>query len=264
MLGEMVLEREVLWERGVFELLGMIRFLVSFGLGWIGLLTLAGRLERLERVVNTVVQRLDGLVPTTSVPGPVQAASLIIGNRNAVSDETVPPETGSTAPVFVIRDVAREMGASPYDQQLSNASTVVQKRASDIIDSGMVEVEDAASLLTLFVLGSSFTLKALLIYTIKILGTLWPLGSISRDHPSGYIVSRDEKITSVAMCLLFDCRASHNARIRFQTSAPALPRSKITLIHRALGCSTDHRILSGCTCFVFMVDDDRTGSVEYR
>lgn len=69
--------------------------------------------------------------------------------------EEVPAPIASPAPVFVIRDVAREVG-SPQDQRISNANALAYGSSRDIIDSGLLGSQDAMSLLALLVIVSSF------------------------------------------------------------------------------------------------------------
>jgi hypothetical protein len=59
------------------------------------------------------------------------------------------PPNNSSAPVFVIRDVAREVGAGQNDQQVMNS--LGAGNSLDIIDTGFLGSQDASSLLALFV-----------------------------------------------------------------------------------------------------------------
>jgi hypothetical protein len=73
--------------------------------------------------------------------------------------EGAPAAIASTAPVFVIRDVAREVG-SPQDQRISSANAIAYGSSRDIIGSGLLGSQDAMSLLALFVPISSFWFSA--------------------------------------------------------------------------------------------------------
>lgn len=117
------------------------------------------RLSRLEHVVNTVVERLDSIAPRTSLSASANrpnVATHVVNNAHVNNSEASvftggeegPPAIVSTAPVFVIRDVAREVGASPQDERHSNAN--VHGPSFDIINNGLLGLQDAISLLTLF------------------------------------------------------------------------------------------------------------------
>jgi hypothetical protein len=117
-----------------------------------------------------VVERLDSLVPRTSSVVPAGLPSVANNPTRGVTaryslepmlaaGEGAPAAIASSAPVFVIRDVAREVG-SPQDQRISSANAIAYESSRDIIDSELLGSQDAMSLLALFVTISSFWFSA--------------------------------------------------------------------------------------------------------
>jgi len=116
-------------------------------------------LARLERVLNSVVERLDGgqdiEIQGLEVTNTFQSQSLaeirdssaeILSHAAPESSHSLPAGP-SAAPVFVIRDVATEMG---LDQKCQAGSKVPSKLDSqDVIHKGLLSEEDAITLLKL-------------------------------------------------------------------------------------------------------------------
>lgn len=102
-------------------------------------------------IVQRVEERLDEISPSLE-RSPMNARGLASANllppTMAVRADI--PNDSSTAPVFTIRNIARELEATPYDQPLVNA--VRAGKVLDIIDNGLIEFEDASSLITLYVI----------------------------------------------------------------------------------------------------------------
>jgi hypothetical protein len=124
------------------------------------------RLRRLERIVQTVEERLDTITPRP-ISSIVSSSQASLAHRSqlapvppAISSrelrftstpaEDAPLSNLSPAPVFVIRDAAREVGAGQHDQQTANSPA--NRKLPDIIDNGLLGSEDASALLALFVL----------------------------------------------------------------------------------------------------------------
>ena len=110
--------------------------------------------------MQTVLERLDGARPqrTASITSPniQDTEHLIQLPSSAASSNPVFAASGdtpstviSTAPVFVIRDVAREVGAAQSNQEVRN--TQGNDSPIDVIDSGLIGSEDALSLIAMFV-----------------------------------------------------------------------------------------------------------------
>lgn len=129
-------------------------------------INILNRLSQLEQTVQRIVQRLDNLEPNHTPPG-ASASRGIPSNvhHNAlnpsVDPELDPAEEESSkmppaAPVFVLRDVAREVGTSQNDAEITNAFS--NNFSLDIIDSGVLTFLDASSLLAMFVLQALFGL----------------------------------------------------------------------------------------------------------
>lgn len=99
-------------------------------------MTLKARLERLERTVGALVDRLDAQSKEQEkVPTRIQARS-----------EEITPTESNLAPVILIREAATDAGVSPPGQFDSLPSSV-----SDVISAGLVTSSTAHSLLKLLV-----------------------------------------------------------------------------------------------------------------
>lgn len=122
------------------------------------------RLSRLETIVQSVVERLDALAPRPD-GSPIVLLSSQNGQTNLQSQHlTNLPENGaatndssgdtpasvtSVAPVFVLRDVAKEVGVNQQNQDLSNGVGI--DLTLDIIDSGVLSLDATTSLLAMYV-----------------------------------------------------------------------------------------------------------------
>jgi hypothetical protein len=122
------------------------------------------RLSRLESIVQSVVERLDALAPVAGTsPGvslssqgrqsnlPCQPLTNLPENgavTNHSSGDT-PASATSVAPVFVLRDVAKEVGVNQQNQELSNGVGI--DLTLNIIDSGILSLEATTSLLAMYV-----------------------------------------------------------------------------------------------------------------
>lgn len=110
--------------------------------------------------METVVERLDSLAPqwTSSIASPSRSSGadqIASNNRDTftrhvfTADDETPPATGSAAPVFVIRDVAREVGIGQPESRTTNS--LVRGQSRDIIEKGTLGSQEASSLLALYV-----------------------------------------------------------------------------------------------------------------
>ncbi|KAF1996810.1 hypothetical protein P154DRAFT_547693 [Amniculicola lignicola CBS 123094] len=109
----------------------------------------AGRaLSSLERTVNALVRRLDGMEPVNNSLRSDQPSSLVESIRAAryhaetASAEQVP------APLFVLRDVTRETGFRPADRTATN--TPSRGLSDDTISKGIASEQETITLLALF------------------------------------------------------------------------------------------------------------------
>lgn len=105
--------------------------------------------------------RLDGLIPPLEeeivVASPAQnqrnessTQLRLTGSSDAPLNGLVStPSTVTSAPVFVIRDAAREVGATQETRDVANSYE--NQHPVGIIESGLLSSEDASSLLALYV-----------------------------------------------------------------------------------------------------------------
>ncbi|PMD53975.1 uncharacterized protein K444DRAFT_646379 [Hyaloscypha bicolor E] len=102
------------------------------------------RLTRLERTVSALVERLDTATGTVGrwAPNADTASTSPIQPPPAAVHEAQ-PGTPSAAPVFLIRDVASEVG-------VRQPQVAGQSQNPDIIARGLVPVQDAGALIELF------------------------------------------------------------------------------------------------------------------
>lgn len=120
-------------------------------------------MDRLERIVKRVVERLDSLAPVQRSPtasprpsSPTDQLARVAPAPDTWTDpvfavgENTTSANDSTAPVFLIRDVAREVGAGQHDQRITNSLS--HGLSPDIIDNGLLGSQDVSSLLALFVI----------------------------------------------------------------------------------------------------------------
>ena len=116
------------------------RYEIVDGFKWGFIRLTLQRLARLERTVDSLVERLDSRLEEPN------------GRSASVVPETYTAPTEPTAaPVLLIRDVASEVGVRPSHRNLGQP-----ERSSDIIARGILSIEDATSLLGLLVVYSYF------------------------------------------------------------------------------------------------------------
>lgn len=99
-----------------------------------------GRFERLERIVNSLVERLDSNASQLRTPSPTN-----VPHRQSRSPES--PQASASAPVIAIRDVAQEVGIQPQSERIANAKSLMQD--ADVIVKGILSYDDASALLAL-------------------------------------------------------------------------------------------------------------------
>ena len=110
--------------------------------------------------MHSVVERLDQLAPDqiSREEGAGRGSRNVQGQPDAlagfiepalVSLGDTPSTIASAAPVFVLRDVAREVGTGQNDAEMANR--LENNLSLDIIDSGLLQCQDASSLLAMFV-----------------------------------------------------------------------------------------------------------------
>ena len=111
------------------------RYEIFDGFRWGLIRLILQRLARLERTVDSLVERLDSRLEEPNA----RSASV-------VPETYTSPAEPAAAPVLLIRDVASEVGIRPSHHNLDQP-----ERPSDIIARGILSIEDAASLLGLLV-----------------------------------------------------------------------------------------------------------------
>lgn len=114
------------------------------------------RISRLEQTVSALVERLEA---NDVSRWPSSDAALPRAHSTPQPESYAPPQTSrqstslagpSAAPVLVIRDVATEIGVSPEAQRtVQSPDTEV---SHDIIANGLLSLQDASSLVVLYVI----------------------------------------------------------------------------------------------------------------
>lgn len=94
------------------------------------------RLERLERTVSALVDKLDSKLD--------EIAGSSNQNRSSVVEVPVPAAELDPAPVFLIRDAATDAGVHSPEQAIAQTGP-----QSDVISTGLVSLQTAHSLLGL-------------------------------------------------------------------------------------------------------------------
>ncbi|OCT52947.1 hypothetical protein CLCR_10811 [Cladophialophora carrionii] len=128
------------------------------------------RLARLEKAVGTIVSRfgiaLGDDTPSGPAPlGPVEAHQP--GERNE-------PRDTASAPVFVIRDLATEIGVESPGAARS-ARTAAEGQDSDLIGEGILSNQQASALLAMYGFSCAVEKKSPNMAS-QIRRALWPLG----------------------------------------------------------------------------------------
>lgn len=121
---------------------------------------ISSRLARLESTVDRLVEHME----SSSEILMSQNASLRAQVYSASNESTTAP------PVFLIRDVAKEVGVDP-----GHSITRQPEHSSDIVSSGLLTTQDATALLALFVI---HVLLDFHLTCLQIPRALWPMGRI--------------------------------------------------------------------------------------
>ncbi|KAF2498674.1 hypothetical protein BU16DRAFT_548382 [Lophium mytilinum] len=105
------------------------------------------RIGRLERTVDFLVKRIEEISePRQASP----SATSSIGPVSVDPGLTVPLEEPSSAPLFVLRDVAAEAGVQAPQDEIATNTLKLRLKSRDIIASGLLTGQDASTLLSLF------------------------------------------------------------------------------------------------------------------
>ena len=175
------------------------------------------RLSRLEQTVSALVERLDRGDAQRWEP---ETSNTPSNNPPHISNS--PPGTPSAAPMFLIRDVASQVGVK-QQQPPSFQSAAAQSR--DIISKGLLTLQEASGMIELYV--PIRALFLVLIY-LQISRALWTLGLIQCHHSTTYPRCRNTKIAIAPLRLLPDCSTSHHPSLSISISSPAVPRCEST------------------------------------
>lgn len=164
-------------------------------------------MSRLERTVSALAERLDNgdlgrWAPNagTTSTSPVQPPPPQVQSHEGTTG------TPSAAPVFLIRDVASEVGVRHH--------VAGSSQTADIISSGVISVQDATSLIELSVFLTLYHSSA---DWEQFPRTLRPLGGLQPFCLPLHPPDRNQKITAPPLRLLPHRRAPHNARFRIDS-----------------------------------------------
>jgi hypothetical protein len=107
-------------------------------------------LDRLERAVNTILNRFGETPIAQSSARSATPQTPNILNRSQSHEATVNNQI--VAPVYVLRDLAADAGAESPQEVRMRHEISPGEQAGDIISEGLLSLQEAASLLQMFVL----------------------------------------------------------------------------------------------------------------
>lgn len=116
------------------------------------------RLARSERTVERLAERLgDDPINTAENHAPNSSAANVRNDdgftvfqyQSSIAPGDVNVDMSTEGPVFVIRDAAAEVGMDQHDRRLAGSS--LPEVGADVIARGLITVEQASSLLNLYV-----------------------------------------------------------------------------------------------------------------